>query len=349
MFSPDESVRYSRHFRLKDFGEEAQQKLKNGKVLVVGAGGLGCPVLQYLSAAGVGRIGIADPDTVDLSNLQRQVLFTVKDIGENKALSAARRLRDLNPETDIATYPFQVHQENVAGLISSYDLVIDTTDNIPARYQINDACVRLGKPLVYGAIFRWEGHVSVFNYLSGPTYRCLYPEPPGDLVLSCDQEGVVGVVPGTIGMLQALEAIKMITGTGDVLSGRLLTVDLLSHTYRTIRFSRKEESIRRAMEVVEYEELAPEKFSELRENTPITLLDVRTGEEYKRENAGGLHIPLAEIEQRVNELVSAGELVVTCQTGRRSLEAISRLRKAGFKGKCYNLTGGLSSYFRYTR
>lgn len=342
MFSPEESERYSRHFRLRDFGTGAQERLKNARVLVIGAGGLGSPVLMYLAAAGVGTLGIADDDKVSLSNLQRQVLYATSSVGKDKATEAAEKLRAMNPEIQIRTHPVRVNHTNADSLFREYDIIVDTTDNIPARYQINDACVRTGRPLVYGAIFRWEGQVTVFNYQGGPTYRCLFPDPPGDMVLSCDQEGVVGVVPGIIGSMQALETLKIITGKGEVLDGRLLSIDLMSHTQRTIRFSKKQESLEVAHLKEHYEELTASEFREIREN--ITILDVRRRDEFAERNSGGLNIPLNELDQRIAELAGNKNLIVVCASGRRSLEAIRRLYDNGYQGKCYNLTRGLEGY-----
>ncbi len=344
MFSKEEAERYSRHLRLKDFGEEAQEKLKTASVLVIGAGGLGCPVLQYLIAAGVGTIGIADPDVVALSNLQRQVLYTTADIGQKKADVAATRLKALNPHSTINTYTERVNHQNADRLINAYDIVIDTTDNIPARYQISDACVRNNKPLIYGAIFRWEGQVSVFNYRNGPTYRCLFPEPPGEIVLSCDQEGVVGVVPGIIGSLQALECIKLITATGEVLSGKLLSVDLNTFQTSIVKFRRRDESILKAYEDPGITELDTEGMHQHLEEQKITILDVRNPDEFERENVGGLNIPLPELRNHFGPIMEKKSVIVICQSGRRSVEAIRQLREAGFSGTCYNLTEGLSPF-----
>jgi len=235
---PAELNQYQRHLSLDGFGEENQLKLKRASVLVVGAGGLGCPVLQYLTAAGVGRIGITDDDHVEISNLQRQVLFSHDDEGENKAQVAAVKLAKINPLVTIEPYAQRLTRENCESLFKTYDLIVDGTDNFSSRYLINDACVLFNKPLIHGSINRFEGMVSVFNYNSGPTYRCLFPEQPDpSSIPSCAEAGVLGVLPGIIGTMQAVEAIKVITGIGSPLSGRVLLYNALSQTTRTINLS----------------------------------------------------------------------------------------------------------------
>jgi molybdopterin/thiamine biosynthesis adenylyltransferase len=231
MLNEQENKRYSRHLLLSDIGVSGQEKLKSGKVLVVGAGGLGCPVLQYLTAAGVGNIGVIDFDAVDLSNLQRQILYSTNDVGTNKALAAKNRLESLNPLIEITAYPYQLTNKNALELFAKYDLIVDGSDNFSTRYLVNDACILTGKTLVYGAIYKFEGQVTVFNYQDGPSYRCLFPEAPQQgSVPNCSEVGVLGVIPGIIGVYQANEALKIILGIGTVLSGKLLVIDALNNS-----------------------------------------------------------------------------------------------------------------------
>ena len=237
--SQDEILRYQRHLTLPEFGESAQLNLKQAKVLVVGAGGLGCPALQYLAAAGVGTLGIVDDDVVSLSNLQRQILFTEADVGRGKAELAAAKLQAMNPHIRCVPYATRLIPDNALELIGEYDVIVDGSDNFPTRYLINDACVLANKPLIYGALYTFQGQASVFNFEGGPTYRCLFPEPPRpEDAPNCSEIGVVGVLPGLIGVIQATEAIKVISGVGQPLSGNLLTLDALTMTQRLIRFQR---------------------------------------------------------------------------------------------------------------
>lgn len=340
-----QSERYSRHLRLRDFGEEAQQRLLQAKILVIGAGGLGCPVLQYLAAAGVGNIGLMDDDIISLSNLHRQVLYTTNDIGKLKVNVAAERLKAMNDDVLITPIPHRLTAANAAQYVSTYDVIIDTTDNIPARYHINDACVKYNKPLVYGAIFRWEGQVTVFNYQEGPTYRCLFPEPPGAMVLSCDEEGVVGALPGLIGTYQALEVIKIITGKGQVLNGRMLCINVDTNSQYFFSFKRREEAVRAAYEISDITEVDAREFKNLMSMENIQLVDVRTPAEFAVQNAGGLNIPLDTISAHFEQIKTYPSLLVVCQSGVRSPEAIRVLRAQGYQGKCYHLTRGLKQLF----
>ena len=243
-----EKNRYSRHILLDKVGLEGQEKLKAAKVMVIGAGGLGCPVLQYLTAAGVGTIGIIDFDVVDETNLQRQILFTVNDIGINKAMAAENRLKQLNPHITFNVYPEKLSTQNALDLFSEYDIIVDGTDNFSTRYLVNDACVITEKPLVYGAIYKFEGQVTVFNYKGGPTYRCLFPEPPkAGSVPNCSEIGVIGVLPGLIGTKQANEVIKLILEIGEPLSGKLVTYDSLNNTTLTLNINRSEEQVQKVL------------------------------------------------------------------------------------------------------
>jgi molybdopterin/thiamine biosynthesis adenylyltransferase len=242
-------MRYDKQIALPEVGEAGQQKLAEAKVLVVGAGGLGCPALQYLAAAGVGTIGIVDGDVVNETNLHRQVLYTNPDVGKPKAAVAAERLKQLNPEVEIQTFPEFLTAANAMDIVANYDLIVDTTDNFAARYRINDVCVKLDKPFVYGAIHRFEGQISVFNYKGGPTYRCLFPDKPAESQIpDCNEMGVLGVLPGIVGTYQATEVLKVILEIGEVLSGKLMTLNLLTNSTRTFEFSRNDEQVQKAKE-----------------------------------------------------------------------------------------------------
>lgn len=364
--SRDELIRYNRQIILPDFGVEGQERLRNASVLIIGAGGLGAPNLQYLTAAGLGRIGVVDFDEVSLSNLQRQVLFTTDEVGQNKALTAIEKLQKLNPDTRFDCYETQIDASNALELITEYDLVIDGSDNLPTRYLVNDACVLLDKPLIYGAIFRFEGQVSVFNQTleegqRGPNYRDIFPTPPPpEMVPSCSEGGVFGVLPGIIGAMQANEAIKVITGMGTTLSGKLLLFDSLdfSSRYLNIRpnpdnpISGKDPSI---TELIDYEAFCAGPAPEKPENNSITvhelqerlmdyfILDVREYYEYEISNLEGLNIPLGDLNQRLKEIPKERAVVVHCKSGKRSAKAIETLKKEGFDN-LFNLEGGILAW-----
>lgn len=361
-FSPDELARYQRHLSLAGFGPEAQAKLQAARVLVIGAGGLGCPILLYLAAAGVGHLTIIDADTVDVSNLQRQVLFTTEDAGKSKAETAARRLRALNPLIEVVPVVARLTRSNALELISAHDVVVDGSDNFATRYLVNDACVLAGKPLVYGAIQGFEGQASVFNFNDGPTYRCLFPEPPAaGTVPNCSEAGVLGVLPGLIGTVQATETIKVITGIGEPLSGRLLLWNSLTMASRTLRFAA--DPAARAVK-----ELPPEGYGEtcavagkasageevsveeLRVNAGVQLIDVR--EVWERELGAiqpSVHVPLGtlggdEAKAALAGLDAGKETVVYCAGGVRSMKALGPLRAAhGFKA-VRSLKGGFKAW-----
>lgn len=360
-FSNEELERYSRHLILPEFNIEGQRKLKNAKVLIIGAGGLGCPMLLYLTAAGVGTIGIVDFDVVDKSNLQRQVLFTVDDIGKSKASTAANRLSKLNPEINLNIFDKKLTSENALEIIKEYDLVADGTDNFPTRYLVNDACVLLKKPNVHGAIFRFEGQVSVFNYQysdgsSGPQYRDIFPSPPPPgLAPNCAEGGVLGVLPGIIGSIQANEIIKVLAGIGDPLVGKLFILDTLTFETRTLKI-RKNPNLPTITALIDYEEfcgvsetnnkevpeMTVEKLKEMIDSgeSDYQLIDVREPYEYEIGNLGGLLIPLGDIENRLDEISSSGKTIFHCRSGVRSQKAIVKLQKLGFKN-LYNLKGGV--------
>ncbi len=351
MFSEEEKERYSRHFLLQDFGEDGQQKLKNARVLVIGAGGLGCPALQYLAAAGVGTIGIVDGDEVGLSNLHRQILYTNQDIGQNKAVVASYKLQQINPHITTEVFEEFLNIENALDIIDQYDVVLDGSDNFEARYLVNDACVILGKPFVYGAILKFEGQVSVFNYQDGPTYRCLFPEPPkGILIPNCAEVGVIGVLPGLIGSYQANEAIKIITGIGNTLSGRLLMIDALQMSHHSIQIKLVPEN-KQISDLKMYEVqcgssgnlVTPAEVGRLLEQADVAVLDVRTDLEFQKDNIGGLNIPLASLEEQIHQLDKDKSYLVICQSGVRSRQAINTLNAKGFH-QLYDLKGGLNAY-----
>ena len=354
MFSTAEQSYYQRQLSLPELGPEGQQRLHDARVLVIGAGGLGCPALTYLAAAGVGTIGIADFDRVEISNLHRQILFTVADVGRPKAEVAAERLQLLNPYSKITTYPQGLNRENALSIVTEYDLVLDGSDNFPTRYLVNDACVLLDKPLVFGSIYKFEGQVSVFNYQGGPTYRCLYPTPPGEgEVPNCAEIGVLGVLPGIIGSLQAVEAIKIITGLGEVLSGKILLYDALRASFQTFRFAAQSDSRNFAalqadygttcalpaagLEEIEFEELE----QILQQLTPPTLIDVREPGEFERFNIGGINWPLNTLAQRLPDLQNKTDVVLLCQSGIRSRKAYEILSEALPTHRFRHLKGGI--------
>ena len=366
-FSKEELERYSRHLIIPEFNIEGQRKLKGSKVLVVGTGGLGSPLLLYLTAAGVGTIGVLDFDVVDESNLQRQVLFTVADVGKPKVEAGVNRLKALNPNVKFITHNVHLSSENALDIIKDYDLVADGTDNFPTRYLVNDACVILDKPNVYGSIFRFEGQVSVFNYKDksgkrGPNYRDLFPAPPPPgLVPSCAEGGVIGVLPGIIGSLQANEVIKVITGIGDPLSGRLFLMDALTFETRTLKLQ-KDPNTPAIRELIDYEHFCgldvPDKDADnIKEisvdelydmqvagRNDFQVIDVREPYEYEIANIGGELIPLDTIEQSIDKIASNKKVVVYCRSGKRSAQAIERLqRKFGFDN-LYNLKGGILAW-----
>ncbi|MFQ3630871.1 molybdopterin-synthase adenylyltransferase MoeB [Roseiflexus sp.] len=363
--SNEEIRRYSRHLILPEFGMEGQRKLKQGSVLLIGTGGLGSPLALYLAAAGVGHIGLVDFDIVDESNLQRQIIHGTSTLGIRKTESAKMRLRDLNPHIDIATYETHISSENAFDLMRPYDVIVDGTDNFPTRYLTNDACVMLGKPNVYGSIFRFEGQATVFSPKDGgPCYRCLYPEPPPPgLVPSCAEGGVLGVLPGVIGTIQATEAIKLLTGIGEPLIGRLLLYDALTLRFRELKLRRNPDcpvcgDHPTVTELIDYQqfcgispeesyrdstiEITPREAAEwLQSDHPPFLLDVREANEWEICHLpGAVRISVNELAERMNELDSAVEMLVYCRSGVRSARAVDLLRQAGFR-KVKNLAGGI--------
>ncbi len=368
-FSKAEIERYSRHLIMPEVALEGQRKLKEAKVLLVGMGGLGSPVALYLAAAGVGRIGIVDFDVVDFTNLQRQVIYSTNDVGRPKLQAAKERIQGINPYVEVDTYETRLTSENALQIFENYDIIIDGTDNFPTRYLVNDACVLLGKPNVYGSIFRFEGQVSVFYAKEGPCYRCLYPEPPPPgLVPSCAEGGVLGILPGTVGLMQATEAVKLIIGKGEPLIGRLLLYDALAMKYRELKL-RKDPKCPICGEnptihaLIDYEQFCgigtpadrvvlPEEneitvrqlHERLSNNRGVFILDVRQPHEYEIcRIPGSKLIPLNELPTRIHELDRSQEIVVHCKMGGRSAKAVKFLREAGFE-KVKNLKGGILAW-----
>ncbi|MHA7056601.1 molybdopterin-synthase adenylyltransferase MoeB [Aquimarina sp. M1] len=353
MLNKEEKIQYSRHILLNEIGMEGQEKLKSAKILVIGAGGLGCPVLQYITAAGVGTIGIIDNDIVGQTNLQRQVLYTIDDIGKSKAKVASEKLSRLNPYVFFKVYEEKLDKDNAVALFSEYDIIVDGSDNFPTRYLVNDACILTDRPLVFGSIFKFQGQVSVLNYENGPTYRCLFPNPPEQgTVPNCSDIGVLGVLPGIIGSLQANEVIKMITGIGEVLKGKLLYFDALTLQQQVLKF-KKDDSI----EVNELDDdyavfcgikpstLEEISATELKQNIEnYQILDIRSSEEIEKFNIGGIQIPLNTISSSISKLNNKRPIVVCCQSGVRSKKAIEIISELRDDLRLINLKDGLSTY-----
>lgn len=349
--STGEKQQYSRNILLDAIGLEGQLKLKNAKVLVIGAGGLSCPVLQYLAAAGVGRIGVVDNDVVEQSNLQRQTLYTHSDIGKNKAMSAVTRLRLLNPYIQFNVYQQRLTKENALEIFKPNDIIVDGTDNFPTRYLINDTAILLNKCVVFGSIFKFEGQVSVFNYKHGPTYRCLYPTPPNPKeVLNCSAIGVLGVLPGIIGSFQANEVLKIILGLGNVLSGQLLLFDALSMKQSILPFKKNNEIRIKTISIdyqgfcdnsMDFKEITFQRFQE--QSSEFNVLDVRTHLEREAFFIESMHIPLNELDDRYHEIPQDKNLLVYCKSGVRSKLAIKLLEDREFKKELMNLRGGISN------
>lgn len=346
----EEAAYYSRHILLDSCGTEGQLALKSARVLIIGAGGLACPVVQYLSAAGVGKIGIVDGDEVSVSNLQRQVLYQMQDIGRMKVDVVKQRMQALNPFIQLEAYPYYLNVENARETAEAYDIIVDATDNFPTRYLINDLAVLLNKPLVFGSIYKHDGQVSVFNYKGGPSYRCLYPKPPeAGTVLNCAEIGVLGILPGIIGCFQANEVLKIILGKPAVLSGKLLSYDALTNQQLILTFKRTAEADRTGF-ADDYQafcgvlpttnEISRSMFES--NKTAYQLLDVRTDKERAAGHIGGLHIPLSELTEDSYEAISNKSVVVYCRSGRRSLVAIAKLSKWYPEIQFYSLKGGVS-------
>ena len=365
--SNDEVLRYSRHLIMPEVGMEGQLKLKAAKVLCIGAGGLGSPLALYLAAAGVGTLGVVDFDVVDYTNLQRQVIHTTADVGRKKLESAGEKVKAINPFIQLRPFETRLTSQNALDIFRDFDIVVDGTDNFPTRYLVNDACVLTGKPNVYGSIFRFEGQVSVFATQGGPCYRCLYPEPPPPgLVPSCAEGGVLGILPGLVGIMQATEAIKLILGKGEPLVGRLLLVDALGMRFRELKLRKNPDcpacgqhpTVTKLIDYNEFcgirgeekpvssnvPEIQPEELkARLDAGDDIFILDVREPHEYQICNLQGYLIPLGELPKRAHELDSSREIVAHCRSGVRSAKAVTFLQQAGFR-KVKNLAGGILAW-----
>jgi adenylyltransferase/sulfurtransferase len=370
--SKDEILRYSRHLIMPEVGMEGQLKLKNASVLLVGTGGLGAPLALYLTAAGIGRIGLVDFDVVDYTNLQRQVIHGTKDVGRPKIDSAIESMRDINPFVQLDRHETALSSENALEILKDYDYIVDGTDNFPTRYLVNDACVLLKKPNVYGSIFRFEGQATIFAYPGGPCYRCLYPEPPPPgLVPSCAEGGVLGILPGIIGLIQATETVKLILGIGEPLIGRLMLYDALSMKFRELKLRRDPEcpmcgdhpTITKLIDYQQFcgmprhQETTPmfgqsapgeidavELKAKLDRGDTFTLIDVREPHEFQIARIpGSTLIPLGELPKRLNELDPSAEYVMHCKMGGRSAKAVELMKQSGFK-KVLNMTGGITAW-----
>jgi adenylyltransferase/sulfurtransferase len=364
----DEIARFSRHLILPEVGMQGQTKLKNAKVAMIGAGGLGAPLGLYLAAAGVGRIGLVDFDVVDVSNLQRQVIHGTSDIGRKKLDSAADRMKEINPNIRIDKFDTGLTSENAFDILRDYDIVVDGTDNFPTRYLVNDACVLLKKPNVYGSIFRFEGQATVFAYEDGPCYRCLYPEPPPPgLVPSCAEGGVLGILPGIIGVIQATEAVKLILGIGESLKGRLLLYDALGMKFRELKLRRDKDcpvcgDHPTVTKLIDYQQFcgikpmtneapagsavidALELKQKIDRGDKFVLLDVREPHEYQiAKIPGSILIPLGDLPKRLNELDKTADIVAQCKSGGRSQKAVDLLKRNGFQ-HVRNMTGGITAW-----
>jgi adenylyltransferase/sulfurtransferase len=372
--SKDEILRYSRHLIIPEVGMGGQLKLKSAKVLLVGTGGLGAPLGLYLAAAGIGKIGLVDFDVVDFTNLQRQVIHFTQDVGRNKIDSAAEKMRAINPNVEIVKHEVALSSDNAFEILKDYDMVVDGTDNFPTRYLVNDACVMLGKPNVYGSIFRFEGQATVFAYEGGPCYRCLYPEPPPPgLVPSCAEGGVLGILPGTVGLIQATEAVKLILGIGEPLVGRLLLFDALGMRFRELKLRKNPDcpvcgEHRTITKLIDYHQFcgvpqqAPQEVAKqetkvnegeievtevkakLDRGDQFVLIDVREPHEYQICNIPAAKlIPLGEVGRRLNELDPEADIVIHCKSGMRSARACGILKAAGFQ-HVRNMKGGILAW-----
>lgn len=359
MLEKNELAQYQRQIILPELGREGQEKLKAAKILMVGAGGLGCSALQYLVAAGVGTLGIIDDDRIEQSNLHRQILYTAQDVGQLKAETAKTKLKTLNPYVQINDYSERLNSINAESLIRNYDLVVDGTDNFPTRYLTNDTCVALSKPLVFGSILKFEGQVSVFNYLNGPNYRDLFPESPSaEEVPNCAEIGVIGVLPGIIGLYMANEVLKIVCGMGETLSGKLMTYHALDNAMVLFKIDKQkvqpdmekpQEMIAQfkplAAEITEgngKQEISLDQLTRWLEEIPdeIFLVDVREPYEYEDYNIGGLNLPLYELADQLERLPTNKKLVICCQTGQRSKIAINILKPI-YKGELYHVKNGI--------
>ncbi len=361
MLTNQEKERYNRHLKLDNVGLMGQEKLKNAKVLVIGAGGLGCPILLYLTAAGIGKIGVIDDDVIEESNLQRQILFNTEDIGKQKAVVATEKLSKQNPFVQLTHYNERLTIKNALNLFNQYDIIVDGTDNFSTRYLINDACVLTNKPLVFGAIYKFEGQVSVFNYKGGPSYRCLFPEPPKeDSTPNCSEVGVLGVLPGIIGTMQASEVLKIVLNIGEVLSGKLQVLNLLDNTNYTLQVSKNNEQIENVKskglekdydlfcglnKSKTFKSITVLEAKALVKHNDYLFLDVR--EEWEQpqiKELNALQIPFDELDDLAHKIPKDKKVIVFCQTGGRSKQAILFLEKEFDFHNLYNLEGGILAW-----
>ncbi|WP_412466622.1 molybdopterin-synthase adenylyltransferase MoeB [Pedobacter sp. KLB.chiD] len=343
MLAKTELRRYNRQMILPELGLEGQEKLKLAKVLIIGAGGLGCPVLQYLTAAGVGKIGIADDDTVELSNLHRQILYNHNDIGQPKAKVASAKLALLNPHVTFTAYYERFTAEHAIPICQEYDLVMDCSDNFSTRYLVNDTCVNLGKTLIFGSILTFEGQVAVFNHQGGANYRDLYPAPPAES-MNCGESGVIGVLPGIIGLYMANEAIKLICSIGETLSGKLMTIDALTNKVSVFKIASEKQPAIIKSETKAIQEIDKTTLDQwlLANRDEVLLIDVREDYEHQENNLGGINISLYELKNSLASLPKNKKVVCYCQTGQRSKMAV-QLLKANYQGEAYGLKGGFIS------
>ena len=361
MLSDKEKNRYNRHIKLDNVGLSGQEKLKKAKVLIIGAGGLGCPILQYLAAAGIGKISVIDDDTIEESNLHRQILFNLEDVGKQKAIVAVEKLTKQNPYIQLKYYNQRLTTENALALFLDYDIIVDGTDNFSTRYLINDACILTNKPLVYGAIHKFEGQVCVFNYNNGPSYRCLFPEPPKENQMpNCSEVGVLGVLPGVIGTMQANEVLKIILGIGTVLSGQLQILNLLNNSNYTLNVSKNKSQIEKVKSngleknydlfcgINSTETIKQLSISDAKSfisNKDYIFLDVRDEwEQPQIESLNSIQIPIDELDEMIDEIPKDKKVIVYCQTGGRSKQAILFLEKEFGLTNLYNLKEGVISW-----
>ncbi|QNL20972.1 molybdopterin-synthase adenylyltransferase MoeB [Hyphobacterium sp. CCMP332] len=360
--SKDEILRYSRQIILPEFGRESQEKLKNSSVLVVGAGGLGTPLLMYLAAAGIGTIGIVDFDIVDVSNLHRQVLYGTSDLGKKKSRQAIKKLKDNNPHINYKIFDEKLSSDNALRIFQNFDVIADGTDNFPTRYLVNDACVLTGKVNVFASIFQFEGQLSVFNYMGGPNYRDLFPKPPlPGIVPNCADGGVLGVLPGILGTMQALEVIKVLSGIGEPLSGKLLLVETKDMEFRKINIQKDTDnpiSGKKPLikELIDYEEFCGlkskkmksidvQEFKKWKENNKeYQLFDVREINEHTLSNLGGQHLPMSEIQNSYKEIPKSGKVILYCKSGQRSATIIKFLSEKYAYDNLINLEGGITAW-----
>lgn len=345
--SKEELKRYNRQLILAEIGIEGQQKLKAARILFIGAGGLGCPALQYFAAAGIGKLGIIDHDDVSISNLHRQILFNADDIGKNKAVIAAERLKQLNLHIQVESFPLKLTAENAAEILKDYDLLVDGSDNFPTRYLINDICVEYNKPWVFGSLFKFEGQVAVFNYKGSPVYRDVYPDMPEEgSVPNCSEIGIIGVLPGIIALLMANEVIKLICGIGETLVGKLLVFDALQNNMNVFQLAKSDaENVNSTSQIMSEEKVIEIDVSEIEKpNHPYFIVDVREEWEFEDFNKGGVNIPLSSLPAKLDELATANNIVCCCNYGNKSKIAVKLITDQYPDKKVYSIKNGIEEY-----